>query len=74
MKCQSLFSGKNKKIISECHLLKFLPSMLSGKSYLMFSLAIVLLKEAQSPLKYLHLHLLVALAVSWIFNSTLGIV
>ena len=27
MKCQSLFSGKNKKDISECHMLKFLPSM-----------------------------------------------
>ena len=29
MECQSLFSGKNKKNISECRLLKFLPSMLS---------------------------------------------
>ena len=31
MKCQSLFSGKNKKTISKCHLLNFLPSMLSIK-------------------------------------------
>ena len=28
MKCQSLFSGENKKNIPNCHLLKFLPSML----------------------------------------------
>ena len=31
MKCQILFSRKNKKNISECHLLKFLPSMQSVK-------------------------------------------
>ena len=31
MKCQILFSGKNKKSISKCHLLKILPSMLSVK-------------------------------------------
>ena len=29
IKCQSLFSGKNKKNISKCRLLKFLPSILS---------------------------------------------
>ena len=29
MKCQILFLGKNKKNISKCLLLKFLPSMLS---------------------------------------------
>ena len=29
MKCQNLFSRKNKKNISECCLLKFLPSMQS---------------------------------------------
>ena len=29
MKCQIPFSGENKKNISKCHLLKFLPSMLS---------------------------------------------
>ena len=29
MKCQWLFFWKNKKSISKCHLLKFLPSMLS---------------------------------------------
>ena len=29
LKCQSLFSGKNKKNISECNLLKIIPSMLS---------------------------------------------
>ena len=27
MKCQSLFSGKNKKNIPKCSMLKFLPSM-----------------------------------------------
>ena len=27
MKCQILFSGKNRKNISKCHLLKFLPGM-----------------------------------------------
>ena len=32
MKCQNLFSGKNKKNISKCRLLKFLPRVLSGKS------------------------------------------
>ena len=31
MKCLFLLSGKNKKIISKCHLLKFLPSMLRIK-------------------------------------------
>ena len=31
MKCQILFSEKNKKNISVCHLLKILPSMLSMK-------------------------------------------
>ena len=31
MKCQSLFSGKNKKNISKCHTLNFLPSMLNIK-------------------------------------------
>ena len=29
MKCQILFSRKNKKNISKCHLMKFLPSMQS---------------------------------------------
>ena len=31
MKCQILFSGKNKKNISKCHLLKILPRVLSIK-------------------------------------------
>ena len=31
MKCQILFSGKNKKNISKCHLLKILPRVLSVK-------------------------------------------
>ena len=31
MKCQILFSGKNKKNISKCGLLKILPRMLSVK-------------------------------------------
>ena len=31
MKCQRLFPGKNNKNISNCHLLKFLPSMLNVK-------------------------------------------
>ena len=30
MKCQSLISGKNKEDISNCFLLKFVPSMLSN--------------------------------------------
>ena len=33
MKCQILFSGKNKKNISKCRLLKILPRVLSAKSY-----------------------------------------
>ena len=33
MKCQILFSGKNKKNISKCRLLKILPRVLSVKSY-----------------------------------------
>ena len=32
MKCQSLFSGKNKKNILKCHLVNFLPKVLSIKS------------------------------------------
>ena len=36
MKCQILFSGKNKKNISKCRLLKILPRVLSVKEeYLM---------------------------------------
>ena len=31
MKCQTLFSGKNKKNISKCRLLKILPRVLSVK-------------------------------------------
>ena len=31
MKCQMLFSGKNKKNISKCHLLKILPRVLDAK-------------------------------------------
>ena len=33
MQCQILFSGKNKKNISKCRLLKILPRVLSVKSY-----------------------------------------
>ena len=33
MKCQILFSGKNKKNISKCRLLKILPRVLSVKEY-----------------------------------------
>ena len=32
MKYQNIFSGKSEKNISKCHLLNFLPSMLSFKS------------------------------------------
>ena len=38
MKCQILFSGKNKKNISKCRLLKFLPRVLRVN---LFSMAIV---------------------------------
>ena len=34
MKCQILFSGKNKKNISKCRLLKILPRVLSVKSHM----------------------------------------
>ena len=34
MKCQSLFSGKNKKNILKWHLLKFLPRVLSTKKFI----------------------------------------
>ena len=33
MKCQNLFSGKNKKNISICRLLKILPIVLSAKYF-----------------------------------------
>ena len=33
MKCQILFSGKNKKNISKCRLLKILPRVLSVKRW-----------------------------------------
>ena len=33
MKCQILFSGKNKKNISKCRLLKILPRVLSVNYY-----------------------------------------
>ena len=33
MKCQSLFSGKNEKNISNCHLLNILPSMLNVNEF-----------------------------------------
>ena len=35
MKCQILFSGKNKKNISKCRLLKILPRVLSVKQTLL---------------------------------------
>ena len=38
MKCQSLFSGKNKKKKSKCLLLKFLPSMLSVKQRILIQI------------------------------------
>ena len=37
MKCQSLFSGKNKKNVTNCHLLNFLPSMQSVYCYAVFT-------------------------------------
>ena len=37
MKCQILFSGKNKKNISKCHLLKILPRVLSVKDHLLLT-------------------------------------
>ena len=40
MKCQILFSGKNKKNISKCRLLKILPRVLSVK-YILFLIIIV---------------------------------
>ena len=43
MKCQSLFFGKNKKNISKCHLLKFLPRALSVEMSLLFNPADYLL-------------------------------
>ena len=35
MKCQTMISKKNKKTISKCYLLEFLPSMLSVIEYIM---------------------------------------
>ena len=35
MKCQILFSGKNKKNISKCRLLKILPRVLSVKTLIL---------------------------------------
>ena len=49
MKCQILFSGKNKKNISKCHLLKILPRVLS----------------VNMTLSYVKLFDLVALEVLW---------
>ena len=40
MKCQILFSGKNKKNISKCCLLKILPRVLSVKPPLVFLLIV----------------------------------
>ena len=37
MKCQILFSGKNKKNISKCRLLKFLPRVLRVKRHLLLN-------------------------------------
>ena len=39
MKCHILFSGKNKKYISICHLLKILPKVLSVKDWTSLSFA-----------------------------------
>ena len=36
MKCQNLFSGKNTKNISKCHLLKIYPECLSINNYSVF--------------------------------------
>ena len=40
MKCQSLFSGKNRKNISKCHQLKILPSMQSVNNVCHTALAV----------------------------------
>ena len=53
MKCQRLLSGKNKKNLSKCHLLKFLPSMQSSKAiiiWLMFS--ILYLRKTKVKIKF----------------------
>ena len=55
MICQILFSGENKKNISKCRLLKFLPKVLSVKTYygrsnILYSRA---LKPGLSALKYM---------------------
>ena len=49
MKCQSLFSGKNEKTILNCHMLKFLSSMLSINRILIY-----FVRHTQKPigLKY----------------------
>ena len=52
MKCQSLFSGKNKKNISKCHLLKVLPSMLSLNMLKSYSLAVVHVSRFQRSSEY----------------------
>ena len=38
MKCQSLFTGKNKKNVSNCRLLEYIPSMLRVKFFFCFFL------------------------------------
>ena len=52
MKCQILFSGKNKKNISKCRLLKILPRVLSLNDHLILRyafrfLSTVLLKKGR---------------------------
>ena len=51
MKCQILFSGKNMKNISKCHLLKILPRVLSIKELSWPSTCIVYLLFSFLPLK-----------------------
>ena len=51
MKCQILFSWKNKKNVSKCHLLRFLPSMLSVRMlyilhyYYIFVLPVLVIRD-----------------------------
>ena len=45
MKCQILFSGKNKKNISRCHLPKILPRVLSVKGRPAILLSLLVSKQ-----------------------------
>ena len=55
MKFQIMFSGKNQKIISKCHLLKILPRVLSVNAKAMLQLTLMYAKQFRTISLYMRI-------------------